>query len=750
MREGQVTAVPGPETTRAYQPIAYEFTMPQQKVAHREFPAASESVGAAREFVRTLLCDWGWTEHSEDVVLLVSELVTNAVMHARTTVEVGVREVEGGTEVAVFDRLPTLQVPQAGPLQVDTSPSTDGRRSGGLGLGLVAAVSSSWGVTYTHEHKAVWFRLAAESAPHAPALSRQPLAADGQAATHRRSDPWAPLDAALNERLSLDDLLDRTVDTAREVLDGDAAYITLATTDETQWEVRAVSGLGPAPWHPFTSRTEETFPSAAPEPGPVINDDVMLARAHRGLLTRLGMRSLVTAPLIVEGRITGLIGVASRRTERFTRSAATTLQQGADRIALPVERARLAQVELARRASLSFLAEASDMLAGTLDERRTAALAAQLATSRLGAWCAVFTAGDNAAVTLLYATHRDEESIEALHRLLRASPPQEQSHPQRLWSNSEIIDAGLAAEQVREAVTGPAVSLPLFARGRRLGLLVVGQHHGMEFGQGDVDVAQDLARRVSSALENARLFSDQTSMSEALQRSLLPVQQPEIPGVDYAVHYQPAGKKTVVGGDFYDVFLTEGRWCFAVGDVCGTGPEAASVTGLARHTLRALAREGFSPAHIMHRLNLAILDENPSTRFLTMLYGELTPARAPEEGMRLRMVSAGHPLPLRLRPSGEVETVGSSQPLLGAFEDVEFFSETVDIAPKDVLLAVTDGVTERRNGDDMLGEEGLIKILGTCSGLTAQAVITRIDRELDAFAPGEHNDDTAMMVLRFL
>src|SRR5690606_38080905 len=133
--------------------------------------------------------------------------------------------------------------------------------------------------------------------------------------------------------------------------------------------------------------------------------------------------------------------------------------------------------------------------------------------------------------------------------------------------------------------------------------------------------------RVSSAMEIARLYAGQTEMSEALQRSLLPAKEkePDIPGVDHAVFYRPADERTVVGGDFYDVFATDGRWCFAIGDVCGTGPEAAAVTGLARHTLRALARESFSPSHIMDRLNLAILDENTSTRFLTMLYGEMTP-----------------------------------------------------------------------------------------------------------------------------
>ncbi|MFC7742825.1 SpoIIE family protein phosphatase [Nocardiopsis composta] len=721
------------------------------KVASREFPPAPESAGEARTFVRETLDQWAVGRSADDVVLLVSELATNAVIHAESPLEVTVRRSPGQVEVVVADRVPERALPQAGPLSVDTSPSTDNARSGGLGLALAAAIASSWGVAYSKEDKAVWFRvLDDEESAERPLAPPAPVRPQRRRAP--RPGPWAALDAALSARLPLPDLLDRTVEYARAALGGDAAYIALATTDETEWEVRAGAGLSEGPWRPFRSRTEETFPSAAPAPGAVINDDLMIARAHRGRLSEAGMRSLVTAPLIVEGRITGLIGVASRRTRHFGDTAARRLQEGADRMALPVERARLAEVELSRRASLSFLAEASDLLTGTLDEPLTAALAAQLTTSRLGDWYAVHIISDLGVTRLAHAVHANENYNDVLHTLLSTLPPPEQQTPRPLWSRELVTAAGLTDELTLELAESPAVSIPLVAHGRALGRMTLGRQAGHEFTREDVDVANDLAGRVSSAMENARLYAGQTEMSEALQRSLLPAKEkePDIPGVDHAVFYRPADERTVVGGDFYDVFATDGRWCFAIGDVCGTGPEAAAVTGLARHTLRALARESFSPSHIMDRLNLAILDENTSTRFLTMLYGEMTPLGEPGEGMRIRMVSAGHPLPIKLTRKGKVVPVGTSQPLLGAFEDVDFFTETVEVDSGDVLLAVTDGVTERRNGSAMLGDEGLMEIFSSCSGLTAQAVIGRLDRELEEFAPGGHTDDTAMLVLRFL
>ena len=122
-----------------------------------------------------------------------------------------------------------------------------------------------------------------------------------------------------------------------------------------------------------------------------------------------------------------------------------------------------------------------------------------------------------------------------------------------------------------------------------------------------LDLAEDLARRAALALDNARLYSQQLHATHALQRSLLPPELPDIPGVELAAAYEAAGDGNEVGGDFYDVFeVAEGRWRFAIGDVCGKGPEAAAVTGLTRHALRILAREGHDVPAVLERLNALI------------------------------------------------------------------------------------------------------------------------------------------------
>ncbi|MGG8408571.1 PP2C family protein-serine/threonine phosphatase, partial [Streptomyces sp. 12297] len=297
------------------------------------------------------------------------------------------------------------------------------------------------------------------------------------------------------------------------------------------------------------------------------------------------------------------------------------------------------------------------------------------------------------------------------------------------------------------AVGGETVVLPLMARNRVIGLLTLGKPTDEHFRQEIVELAEDLSRRAALALDNARLYSERMAISRSLQRSLLPPSAPAIPGIEVEVIYRAAGEGNEVGGDFYDVFpIRDGAYGFAIGDVCGTGPEAAAVTGLARHALRLLAREGFGGPAVLERLNTAILDEGARSRFLTLLYGELRPRE--DGGAQLKLVCAGHPLPLRLRPDGRVEPAAEPQPLLGVMEDLELYEENLTLDPGDVLLCVTDGVTERREGTRMLGDDGLADVLTTCTGLTAGAVAARVLRAVERFAAEPASDDMAILAFR--
>ncbi|MEU9574681.1 SpoIIE family protein phosphatase [Streptomyces massasporeus] len=863
--------------------------------AAASFEPVGRSVASARSFVRDTLQGWGFADIVDDAVVLTSELVTNAVVHAGTSADVLCLRSDEGARIEVADRYPEREIP----LQATAINMGSPDREGGRGLQLCAALAGRWGVEYTPTHKTVWFQLdlparavgtrtagpalpsellpladgrvrvavvqidrtghisawnedaeelfgyPAEQVtgkpltdlaawPHTPGtstgiaealrLSRwegsygirtatgrvTPVYAShlrvrdtgGEPSTvcllvrdHERAVLQTPSRAPASDTSTgsegqgtdpfevfigspapddLDGLLQRTVERARDMLDGDSAFLLLATDDETELEVRASTGL-PSARQRFARVPVEAGPGRYGSARmPAVHDDLTAVPGAVPLLNGTGMRSVVTVPLKVEGRLTGSLGVAAEAPARYSNEEALRLQFAADRIALAVESARLGELERLRRGSLSFLVEASDLLAGTLDRDQTLALMAQMTVPTLATWCAVYTIADQASEPYLsYVLHEDEELIDGIKSLLSKVPapdpvptpgarvwaaPGEVAHQAALRSSMRSL--GLSGSPTRQvtpgigptlatasAVGGETVVLPLVARNRVIGMLTLGKPTDEHFRQEILELAEDLSRRAALALDNARLYSERTAISQSLQRSLLPPELPLIDGVEVEVIYRAAGEGNEVGGDFYDVFpIRDGAYGFAIGDVCGTGPNAAAVTGLARHALRLLAREGLSGPTVLERLNSAILDEGARSRFLTLLYGEMRPQ---EDGSaELKVVCAGHPLPLRLRQEGSVEPAAEPQPLLGVIEDLELYEQTVTLDPGDVLLCVTDGVTERREGARMLGDDGLADVLTTCTGLTAGAVAARIMRAVERFASDAPSDDMAILAMR--
>ncbi|GEC05995.1 hypothetical protein SSP24_36500 [Streptomyces spinoverrucosus] len=500
------------------------------------------------------------------------------------------------------------------------------------------------------------------------------------------------------------------------------------------------------------------------------------------------------------------------------------------------------------RGALSFLAEASDLLAGQLDEDLVAALTGQLIVPRLADWCAVWLedeslggrvgwgeGGGSGGARLARVWHASEDRIEDLRRRLEKEPPRRteegatpsgpvpypwpgdasagdalcegawpggpgdgvpsdgipapgnavpdspapsnptpripapttpppaDSRPRQPHARVEEPVASVPAEG---DIAGTALSYRLVAGGRPLGTLVIGRAGGEGFPDEITGLVEDLSRRVALAIGAARQYARQATISAVLQRGLLPGAVAQIPGVRSALVYEPCDKGGP-SGDFYDLFPAgDGRWCFAVGDVQGKGPEAAVVIGLARPWLRLLAREGYRVADVLDRLNQLLLDDateaadaaaralvgpagpgdGPQTRFLSLLYGELAPF---DGGVRCTLASAGHPLPLLLGPDGDVRTAARPQTLLGVVEDETYTSESFELRPGDTLLCVTDGVTERRSGSRQFDDgDGLAAALAGCAGMNAELIAERIRRLVHEFGGRPPEDDLALLVLQ--
>lgn len=265
---------------------------------------------------------------------------------------------------------------------------------------------------------------------------------------------------------------------------------------------------------------------------------------------------------------------------------------------------------------------------------------------------------------------------------------------------------------------------------------------------GDEAILVQLAQVASAAIGNAQLYGLEREIAETLQASLLPQRLPRIDGLDVDARYSPAGDGMVVGGDFYDLFRTNGTaWGLAIGDVCGKGPDAAALTALVRYTLRAAALWERRPERVMAMLNEAILDQRSDHRFCTALFGQLHLLE--RGGARVDFVTAGHPLPLVRRACGTVEAVGSHSTVLGVVPDPELHADTVVLGPGDLLLLCTDGVTEvRRRGREVFGVEQLQALLAEIGDLSAARTVERVEDAVLNASGGPPRDDIAVVAVR--
>ena len=456
-----------------------------------------------------------------------------------------------------------------------------------------------------------------------------------------------------------------------------------------------------------------------------------------------------------DGKPTGMIGVAGDVTDRVEgERIRNTL--------LAAEQDARAQAEAAR-SRLEFLAEASAALSTSLNYRRTLAKVANLAVPRLADWCGVDVLEDDRAPNQMAIAHSDPEKLalaQAMQRRYPVDPAAKGgvsyvirtgvSQLVPVVDDAMLVDAARDEEHLRmlrELGLHSVMIVPLVARGRSIGAITfVSAESQRVYGPDDLGFAEDLARRAAAAIDNARLYQDRSVVARALQRSLLPPEIPFIRGLEVADRYRPMSEQSEIGGDFYDVFeSSDGSWCLVVGDVCGKGPEAAAVTGLARSTLRAVALHDPAPARVLGLLNEALYRNQNDSRFCTVAFARLVPG---VDGATATLSCGGHPLPLVVRRNGRVEPAGATGTLLGVFEQATLAAADVALAPGDALVFYTDGVTEARRDGEVFGEARLAELLRSVAGSEPDEMADAIEDAIVTWQPEHRGDDLALLVVR--
>ena len=293
------------------------------------------------------------------------------------------------------------------------------------------------------------------------------------------------------------------------------------------------------------------------------------------------------------------------------------------------------------------------------------------------------------------------------------------------------------------------VGVPVRVGGRVVGVLHASSREPGTFEEEDADFLQSIADSLAITIDRARSFDQRDRMATALERALLPMSLPHVPGFEIATMYRPSRFGDEVGGDFYDVFGDGDVWYLAIGDVCGKGPDAAAIMGTTRIALRSLAREddGRPLPEVLQLLNGFLLDsELMGDRFCTVCVARLKISGA--EGT-VTTCLGGHPPPLLVRADGSLDTVGTPGSLLGLFGDISLHEARADIHRGDSITLFTDGVTELSVERPDEGESMLRSALVAAASDDAAGIVKTVERTL-LDPRGELRDDAALIVAKRL
>jgi serine phosphatase RsbU (regulator of sigma subunit) len=410
-----------------------------------------------------------------------------------------------------------------------------------------------------------------------------------------------------------------------------------------------------------------------------------------------------------------------------------------------------------------LLAAAGGVFDRSLDPGQTMRAIVDMAVPRLAEMCVINLLREDGTLGDTVAVAEREETVTRLEAL-RASHPLDLNgeHPvARAIRSREVVVAhdltdAHTLEQIapepeyREFVVSSgyrsAVAMPLIARKRLLGTLsFIYTHDGRRHDPEHLALMRDLSDRAATALDNANMYAARTHMAHTLQRSLLPESLPVLEDLALSSAYHPVGEGNEVGGDFYDVFTTPFGCWLVVGDVCGKGPEAAAVTALVRHSIRAFAFVRPSPAQVLGAVNEVMLGHALNQRFATVVVARLDLTTRPAKAV---VASAGHPPPVMVGPDGSTHCPDVKGTMLGVRSGSDVLDLEVELEPASTLVLYTDGLLDAGAPRRGLTPRELCALLADHAGATPRSIVQRLERLALSSGAGRLRDDVAIVAAR--
>jgi PAS domain S-box-containing protein len=412
------------------------------------------------------------------------------------------------------------------------------------------------------------------------------------------------------------------------------------------------------------------------------------------------------------------------------------------------------------RESIEFVLEAEESFAGRLAVREVCEAFARVAIRRFADWCFVQLYEEPDRFVTVAAAHRDPQRMHDIDAFVRRYPMRVRPGMADVLRDGPMLVAAVTEEQIvagaldeehlaimRSLQMRSVMVIPLHGtEGELLGIVtLVSAESGRVFTTADLSVAERIGRRAAAALATARRFEEERRaadrehrVSYTFQRASLPGVLPSVPGTALSAKYEAGRSEALVGGDWYDAFrLQDGRLVLSIGDVSGSGLDAAVLMGSVRQSIRTAAVINADPGMVLDAVDRIVRESG--SRFVTAfvaifdpLYGELSCA------------SAGHPAPLQRAPDGSVTPLRAAGLPLGLRDRQNGDApETLVLAPGSLLLFYTDGLSEI-DRDVLDGERRIVAALAAAPASPSATVLYE-----NIVAARSTRDDVAMLLLHY-
>ncbi|MEA2663383.1 MAG: hypothetical protein QOI11_327 [Candidatus Eremiobacteraeota bacterium] len=424
---------------------------------------------------------------------------------------------------------------------------------------------------------------------------------------------------------------------------------------------------------------------------------------------------------------------------------------------LKVAKLREPAADGARERDLRILMEATRVLGSSLDLATAMAHVLDIALPALGDACTIRLVDERGRLVGVDVAHVDPRKRELSRELYRV---EEGSDPNPGGALDTVMRTGVSAlyrevsPQIIEAQSRDARHLalqreigmrsvmlvPLTARGRVLGTIGFSvTESDRRYDERDLAVAEEFARRAAAAIDNAQVFERERRVAQRFQEAALPTSLPSVPGLSFSSYYTPGQSEALIGGDWYDALrLPDGRVVISIGDVAGSGLEAAVTMGNVRQVIRGVAHIHPDPALILDAADKTLRAEHPD-RLVTAFIGVLD-----QVGGTLSYASAGHPAPLVRAADGTLGTLDVVGLPLGLRERDEPGAVNVKLERGALLLLYTDGLVEATH-DYLEGETRLRAALADPQLAEGEGIARAI---YERVLPGGARDDVALLAVR--